>query len=125
MKKKEVVMIIALLLISLVFLYIFNIDSNEEAKKVIEIQVGSQIYQRVAIKSNDFEKTIPIKSNLGLNVLKIYNGGVEMIEADCKNKVGINTGFISKAGEMIVCLPHQVLVQIKGADEKGGEKNID
>ena len=125
MKKNEVIIIIALLMISLVFLYIFNIDSNKEAKKVIEIQVGSRIYRRVAIKSNDFEDTIPIKSNLGLNVLKIYNGGVEMIEADCKNKVGINTGFISEAGEMIVCLPHEVLVQIKGVAKKEGEKSID
>ena len=48
-----------------------------------------------------------------------------MIEADCRNKVGINTGFISEVGEMIVCLPHQVLVQIKGAEEKEGEKSID
>jgi hypothetical protein len=125
MKKNELIIIIAILMISLVFLYFFNIDSDKEAKKIIEIQVGSQIYRRVAIKSNDYEETIPIKSNLGLNVLKIYNGGVEMIEADCKNKVGINTGFISKAGEMIVCLPHEVLVQIKGVDEKEGEKSID
>ena len=125
MKKKEVMIIIALFVISLVFIYFFNIDSNKEAKKIIEIQVGSQIYRRVAIKSNDFEDTIPIKSNLGLNVLKIYNGGVEMIEADCKNKVGINTGFISETGQMIVCLPHQVLVQIKGIAEKEGEKSID
>lgn len=116
MKKKEIISIIVLLLISLAFIFFFNIDSNKEAKKIIEIQVGSQIYRRVVIKNNDYEETIPIKSNFGLNILKIYNGGVEMIEADCRNKVGINTGFISEPGKMIVCLPHQVLVQIKGMD---------
>lgn len=125
MKKKELMFIIALLMLSLAFIYFFYSGSNEEAKKVIEIQVGSQIYRRVAIRSNEYEETIPIKSNLGLNVLKIYDGGIEMIESDCGNSVCINTGFISEVGEMIVCLPHEILVQIKGAEEKEGEKGID
>jgi len=125
MNKKELIIIIALLIVSLVFIYFSNNASNKEAKKVIEIQVGSQIYRRVAIKSNDYKEIIPIKSNLGLNVLKIYNGGVEMIESDCGNSVCINTGFINGIDEMIVCLPHEILVQIKGIDEKEGEKGID
>jgi hypothetical protein len=117
MKRLDVIIIISLLLISSLFLLIFNMQSSNEVKKVIEIQVGDEIYRRIAIKSDDYKETIPIKSNLGVNILRIHDGGIEMIDSDCRNNICINTGFVSKPGEMIVCLPHKVLVQIKDKTE--------
>ena len=41
--------------------------------------------------------------------------------SDCKNQICVNTGKISRAGEIIVCLPNYVIVEIIGSGEGGGE----
>lgn len=50
---------------------------------------------------------------LAHNALVIESGKVRMCEADCKNRVCVKTGSISKRGECIVCLPNRVIIEIK------------
>ena len=48
-----------------------------------------------------------------------------MSEADCPDKLCKNMGTIDKKGESIICLPHQVVVEITD-DKSGGKKeNVD
>ena len=47
---------------------------------------------------------------------------IGIIDADCRDKICIKSGFISKPGQLSVCLPHKLMVEIKSNDT---EKNID
>ena len=61
-----------------------------------------------------------IRSHGHLNVLKIENGQISMVEADCPNGQCIDQGAISHSKQTIVCLPNEVFVEIKtenGSDE--------
>ncbi len=44
------------------------------------------------------------------NILEIKDRKASIREADCKNQICVNTAPISKAGEMIICLPHKLSV---------------
>ena len=49
-----------------------------------------------------------------------------MTEADCPDKICVNTGKISKIGETIVCLPHRVVVEIQGeVSQSDSDDSID
>jgi hypothetical protein len=50
----------------------------------------------------------------GTNRIVIQDGKVSVTEADCPDALCVKTGSISRAGETIVCLPHRVVVEIKG-----------
>lgn len=50
------------------------------------------------------------------NLLTIEGGEVSMSYSDCKNQVCVNTGKISEEGELIVCLPHKVVVSIESRE---------
>lgn len=52
----------------------------------------------------------------GLTV-KIENKEAEVSAATCPDKVCEKSGKISKAGEIIVCVPNRVSVKISGDDE--------
>lgn len=52
------------------------------------------------------------------NVIRIENGAVFMEEADCPDQVCVKQGAVSKNGEMIICLPNDVFVEIRGGEEK-------
>lgn len=44
-----------------------------------------------------------------------------MVESACYNKICVNTGWIKQPGELIVCLPNRVTLEIKSDKEN----NID
>lgn len=54
----------------------------------------------------------------GENTINIQDGAVSMIAADCPDKVCVNMRRISHSGETIVCLPHQLVLEIKDSGDR-------
>ncbi len=50
------------------------------------------------------------------NVLQIADGQAAVTEANCGDHTCVRTGAVSRAGETIVCLPHRLIVEIRGGD---------
>ena len=46
--------------------------------------------------------------------MEILKGKVRVIEADCPDELDVKQGFIENVGQVIVCLPNRVVVEIKG-----------
>ena len=55
---------------------------------------------------------VTVEGELGTNVVEVRGGSVRCVESDCDNQVCVNTGWVGAAGQMIVCLPHQLTVQV-------------
>ena len=120
MKKKDfIVIFIVFLFIVITFSinYFMNIKSGEN----IEIYVNNELYKTYSINDNE---EIKIKVKEGYNIVKIHDRGVEMIKASCPDKVCINSGFITKPSESIVCLPNKVHIKIKTYDENENKEDI-
>ncbi|KOA18983.1 hypothetical protein CLHOM_27230 [Clostridium homopropionicum DSM 5847] len=103
--------VIIAIVLGIIFKFAFNKDYNN---KYVEIYVKGQFYKKVSIKDNNFKEEIDIKTDLGENIVQIENGGVRIVDADCPDKVCIKDGFKDKVGSVLVCLPHKVVIQIKG-----------
>lgn len=65
----------------------------------------------------------PIETELGTNTVAVENGKVHMEDADCPGHDCIDQDAIGSAGEIIVCLPHKLIVTIEGG--KGDDSAID
>lgn len=46
------------------------------------------------------------------NKIAVKNGKIGIVEADCKDNVCVNTGFIEKPGQTIVCVPSRLVISI-------------
>ena len=58
----------------------------------------------------------------GANVLYIEKGEAWLSEATCPDKLCVKQGKIRRDGESIICLPNQVVIELRtGAAEKEGE----
>lgn len=66
---------------------------------------------------------LTIKTGLGSNEIKVADGAVWVERADCDNQVCVHTGKVSNLGDIIVCLPHQVIVQIVANPEDAALMN--
>ena len=62
----------------------------------------------------DEDRTVTIGA-ADYNVLEISGGRAAIVEANCADHTCVRTGWISREGETIVCLPHHLLVRIEGA----------
>jgi hypothetical protein len=60
----------------------------------------------------------------GFNEIVVYPDGVAIVHADCPDQLCVHMGKITRAGEIIVCLPRQCLVELKAqgpANDQGGQ----
>jgi hypothetical protein len=52
------------------------------------------------------------------NIVEIRDGSVAVTDADCDNQTCVQTGWITSPAYPIVCLPHQLVVQIEERDDQ-------
>lgn len=61
---------------------------------------------------------VEVSGSLGTNVIEVSGGSVRCAESDCSNQVCVDTGWVSEQGQMIVCLPHELTVQVVADPEE-------
>ena len=57
-------------------------------------------------------------------VIEAENGRIRFREAACPDQVCVHTGWISKNGQIAVCLPEGVLIKITGGGSAGDDTDI-
>lgn len=74
---------------------------------------------RVALAELKEEKTVRVDGTYHLTICMTPEG-VSVTQSDCPGGDCVRTGTITRAGQSIVCLPEQVVVQLVGADTADG-----
>lgn len=60
----------------------------------------------------DVDATVTVEGPYGTNVVEVARGMVRCSESDCSNQVCVDTGWVGSEGQMIVCLPHRLTVEV-------------
>ena len=122
-KKRDIIFIGVLLVVALIAFFVVDKFIKKDGNKVV-IKVDGEIVKIVNLP--DTNNIIVNGYDGGTNTVVIENGTVYMTEADCPDKICVNTGKISKIGETIVCLPHRVVVEIQGeVSQSDSDDSID
>jgi hypothetical protein len=51
------------------------------------------------------------------NTISVQKGKIAVTDADCRDKICVNTGYISTGAAPIVCLPHKLSITIEDNGE--------
>jgi hypothetical protein len=84
--------------------------SNEPAGKV-RIRSGNQIYATLSLNQ---QRTLEIPGALGVSRIVINNGQVRFEESPCRNQYCVHQGWLHKTGQVAICLPNHVSVELLG-----------
>lgn len=68
----------------------------------------------------DVDTTATVSSDLGSNQFTVENGSIRATDADCNNHDCVRQGRISTPGQRIICLPHELWVEVVG-EKKAAE----
>lgn len=109
MKKKELITIIILLVISLGGIALFYSLNATDQPLFVRVSRQGEVVAILPL-SADYSETF--KDASGYNTLVIAGGQAKISESDCSEQICVNTHSISTPGETIVCLPHKLIIEI-------------
>ena len=113
MTKADMVLI-AVILAAAAAVFLFLFLFSEEGSSVVISRGGEEI-GRYSLQE---DRRIPLSDEEGENLLIIEDGTAWMEEADCPDGLCVRQGKISRSGESIICLPHELVVTIEGHQEQ-------
>lgn len=112
--KGDKILIVTVIIINILALWFVRNAAFNYGEKYISIQVNGEEIKKITFDKNMVGKQIPIKTEYGYNLIEIGDEKVRVVEADCPDKLDVKQGYISRVGEVIVCLPNRLVIEIKG-----------
>ena len=117
--KYDIALILTILIVSF-SLIITSFFTNTGNATGFEIHVDGEIHSVYSFSDMKNGEIIEIKTMYGYNKFIYKNNSVECIDTDCKDKIELKAGPISKVNQIIVCVPHKLTVQIVGKSNLDG-----
>ncbi|MBE6058596.1 MAG: NusG domain II-containing protein [Clostridium sulfidigenes] len=120
MKRMDIVIIVVLLIVSFIpYIMLKNYQSNYKGINYAVISIDGKETKRVELTTG-LDEEFTIKSSYGFNRVVIHDMKIGIVDADCKDEICVNEGFIGAVGERIVCLPNRLIIEIVG-EQKSSE----
>lgn len=114
-KKMDIVIIVLLLIISFTPHLIFFKTSQKSSKNNYAIiKVDGKIHKKIDLSKVKKSEKVNLNLPNGKNTLLIKNNSIQMKSANCNDALCVKQGNIYKVGQTIICLPHKLIIEIKG-----------
>lgn len=110
MKINDIILIFILLICSFIPFLVFQPTEST----IAIITLNNKPYKKVDLNVDD---TFTIETENGKNTIEIKNKSIAVTFADCKDNICVKSGAIRKSGEIIACIPHNLLIEISDKDD--------
>ncbi len=107
------IFIVGLILLLAITIFIVMLPKTYE-NNYLEIYLDGELLYRIEL-TEETKEVITIDSSVQ-NTISIDGTQVSIIDATCYDHICETTGCISKAGEVIVCMPNKLLLKIVGEE---------
>jgi hypothetical protein len=104
---------------ALVAFFFFSPFVDKPGNKVV-IEAAGEVVQVIPLAEIQAGQQVPIQGPLGDSTLEMGENKVRLIHSPCPDLICVHMGWISKPGEMIICIPNRVVVRIEGEPEWDG-----
>lgn len=120
-KRWDIIIVCLLVLVSFlplgVFSYMQAKQTSGSGTRVAVISVDNKRVKQVVLSGNIEAEEFNIRSGDGdINTIEVSDDRIRIKSANCPDQICVLTGFISKPGETIVCLPHRLVIEIQSED---------
>jgi hypothetical protein len=74
--------------------------------------------RQLALVSLSGHRQIEVDGTLGTSVLEVEEGRIRFVDSPCQGKVCVHSGWITRGGEIVACLPNRVSVAVLGGEQR-------
>ena len=108
-KYRADIVLIGLLIIMAFISYIVIFNFMSKHGDVVEVYSQSKLIKKVPL---DTDTEFEVKIDNHVNVIRVENGFVFILDADCPDKLCKKQGKIRNSGETIICLPNKIVIRV-------------
>lgn len=114
MKRKDYILLALILLAALLGYGVLHWypGVNNSGHRIAVITLDQQIVERIDLDRVEETREI-ILSGKYQETIRVEKGRIRFIQADCPDKICVNTGWLTAPGDTAVCLPNRAVVRIE------------
>lgn len=113
-KKWDIIIIISLICLSFAPELVFGVIMGQNYNGAYaEVTLNGKLYKKIPLSEHRGEEQIEVKTEYGYNTIEIKDAFIRIVDSDCPDKICVKSGFISKPEDLVVCLPHKLMVEVK------------
>lgn len=113
MKKGDKIVIVSIVAVCLVLLsgFFLRVHYAEAGSYVTVFRADTNEITEYSLRKS---RNIEVEGYLGTSTIEISQGKARFLNSPCPDHVCVNFfGWIEKEGEMSVCLPNQIVLEVK------------
>jgi len=119
--KGDKILFFCIILLSLIIFVAFQVYGFADGKTYVLIEANGKLYQKVSLGKDGPNLTIHVPVATGENIVEIDRDRVKMLYAQCPDQDCIRQGWISRPGQIIVCLPNKMVIKIQSDKYVSGD----
>ncbi len=113
MTRTRICLLVFILIMAVSFGVILSRREEDRGSKIAGIYQDGSVLHSIALNRVKKPYTIKIEGRNGINIVSVESGRICVSEADCPDKLCVKCRWISKPGQMVVCLPNRLMIKIK------------
>jgi len=115
-KRNDYMVITFVVILGFASLLLLRVPEDISMAKVVNIYSDNRLMESFELTpSTEISYQVTFEDHV--NMIEIRNGEVYISHSDCPDQICVKDGPISKNGEILVCLPHKMLIEIVGKEE--------
>ncbi len=79
--------------------------------RIAIIRIGDAVVETLVLEN---DQKLVVAGRLGETEIEVKDGQVRVVRSPGPQKLCVRRGWISKSGQMLICLPNRVTVEIPG-----------
>lgn len=111
MNKNDLKMILIILLLVIIFLILYSL--NKEEALVAYVYYESDLILEIDL---NIDSKYEVDGLLGKVIIEVKDKKIRVIEENSPNHLCSRQGFVSNKGDMIVCLPNKIIIELPNID---------
>ena len=110
MTRADKILILAVLAVGLLMYFVLPFFNQADLQKAeVLIKQEGQVVKTVPLTENE-SAIFTLQGKNGPFTVEVNGGSVRIVESSCPDKYCVKRGWISSAGETIICVPYEVII---------------
>ena len=111
MNKRTLLVIVTIIAVIFMSCLVFIAIGSNRGGGYALITSDGKVVEKINLAASP-DRTFEVKTELGSNTIRVQNGKISVIEADCPDKKCVAMGELDSAIMPIVCLPHKLMISL-------------
>lgn len=116
--KGDKILICVVLLLSFLLLAGFQIFGFAAEKTYAVIEINAKPFQKISLDENGSNFKLAVPSGHHKSIVEVDKDRIRIIYSDCPDQDCVRQGWVSRPGQIVVCLPNKIVIKIVNGNNR-------